>query len=359
MQQVLKNRIALVVIGRNEGAHLAECLAGPNGQSLRVVYVDSGSTDNSVEIARAAGVAVIELDDSAPYTAARGRNAGFAWVQENHPDIKLVQFVDGDCVLMDDWLAKGTDLLSKEMGLAAVCGRVRERYPTQTIYNRLCDAEFTRSPGEVAHCGGIFMVRTEAFQSVGGFNAALPAGEEPEFCLRLRHAGWRLWRLADEMALHDSNLTRFNQWWKRTERSGFAYAIGRALHGGKPEYFCVKECRSICFWGVIFPLVIAILALPTGGWSLLLVLLYLKPLLGGIRAQSKAGQSLFDSALYAGACILAKLPQAIGVFKGGRAHRRARLAASKEQHHQTDKAPTTENTMQNRFWSSQACEHGN
>jgi len=47
-------KIGLVVIGRNEGERLARCLASvraiPHG-----VYVDSGSTDGSVELARKEG----------------------------------------------------------------------------------------------------------------------------------------------------------------------------------------------------------------------------------------------------------------------------------------------------------------
>lgn len=65
-----------VVIGRNEGERLQRCLASLPADA-RIVYVDSGSDDDSVLYARRRGIDVIELDRTTPFTAARARNAGF------------------------------------------------------------------------------------------------------------------------------------------------------------------------------------------------------------------------------------------------------------------------------------------
>jgi len=66
----------IVVIGRNEGERLRACFDALPGDASCVVYVDSGSTDGSVELARARGIHVVELDMSVPFTAARSRNEG-------------------------------------------------------------------------------------------------------------------------------------------------------------------------------------------------------------------------------------------------------------------------------------------
>ena len=66
-----------------------------------IVYVDSGSNDGSVQRARHLGADVIELDMRVPFTAARARNVGFRRLREISPDIEYVQFVDGDCELID------------------------------------------------------------------------------------------------------------------------------------------------------------------------------------------------------------------------------------------------------------------
>jgi glycosyltransferase involved in cell wall biosynthesis len=73
------SRIGAVAIGRNEGERLLRCLKSLMEQlpsDVPVVYVDSGSTDDSVETAKSLGAQVIELDLSVPFTAARGRNVG-------------------------------------------------------------------------------------------------------------------------------------------------------------------------------------------------------------------------------------------------------------------------------------------
>ncbi|BCX09174.1 MAG: hypothetical protein KatS3mg066_3033 [Fischerella sp.] len=61
--------IGVVVIGRNEGKRLHQCLLSVIAKGITVVYVDSGSTDASVALARFLGVHVVELDLSIPFTA--------------------------------------------------------------------------------------------------------------------------------------------------------------------------------------------------------------------------------------------------------------------------------------------------
>ena len=54
---------------------------------------------------------VIDLDMSVPFTAARARNAGFRRLREMVTDLAYVQFVDGDCELIDG-LARDARALS-------------------------------------------------------------------------------------------------------------------------------------------------------------------------------------------------------------------------------------------------------
>jgi glycosyltransferase involved in cell wall biosynthesis len=71
------SKVGIVAIGRNEGERLRKCLQSVIECAALVVYVDSGSTDNSVAMARGIGSDVIELDMRVPFTAARARNIGF------------------------------------------------------------------------------------------------------------------------------------------------------------------------------------------------------------------------------------------------------------------------------------------
>src|SRR5262245_32426939 len=184
------SELGVVAIGRNEGERLRRCLTSLSGQGLTIVYVDSGSEDGSVELAQSMGADVVELDMSRPFTAARARNQGAERLREVDPRARFVQFIDGDCELAEGWLEKARRALEEHPRVAVVCGRLRERDPEISVYNRLADLEWDTPIGEAKACGGIAMIRLDAFEEAGGFNPAVIAGEEPELCLRLRRNGW-------------------------------------------------------------------------------------------------------------------------------------------------------------------------
>jgi len=218
----MRQQVGAVAIGRNEGERLKQCLESLRRDLDRVVYVDSGSIDGSVDLARSLQVEVVELDLGQPFTAARARNAGFARLLENNPELAFVQFVDGDCELRPTWLPAALAYLRDHKQVAIACGRRRERFPQATPYNQLCDLEWDTPVGETQACGGDFLVHVEAFRQVGGFQEDLIAGEEPDLCFRLRRHAWKIARLDEEMTLHDAAMTRMGQWWQRSKRSGYA-----------------------------------------------------------------------------------------------------------------------------------------
>ncbi|CAN5803215.1 hypothetical protein BH23PLA1_BH23PLA1_22810 [soil metagenome] len=310
------NTIGIVIIGRNEGERLRRCLDSTVGRGEVVVYVDSGSTDGSVELARALGAEVVELDLSTPFTAARARNAGADRLLQIAPNVSFIQFVDGDCELVAGWLDRASNQLEAHPDWAVVSGRLREREPERSIYNRLADLEWDTPLGEAEACGGIAMIRTSAFQEVGGFDPKIAAGEEPELCLRMRQRGWKIWRIEAEMARHDIAMTRFGQWWRRTVRAGYAYAEGAARHGRTPQRHWVRESRSIAFWGIVLPLIALALAWPTKGASLALLLVGYALLYQRVQGHRlRHGNSPTEARLYASYCLLGKFPQALGLLR--------------------------------------------
>ncbi len=296
-----------VVIGRNEGARLVACLGSLSGRVRRVVYVDSGSTDGSVAAAQAAGAQVVALDMGRPFTAARARNAGLAALAGDAPD--LVQLVDGDCIVDPGWIPAAAAFLVAHPQVGVVCGRRRERFPEASVYNRLADAEWDTPVGQAAACGGDALMRYPAVAAVGGYRENLIAGEEPELCLRLRRAGWQVWRLDAEMTLHDAAMTRLSQWWKRSRRAGHAFAEGAALHGAGPERHWVAETRRALVWGAVLPGV-AVLGAAVHPASLALLLAWPLQVLRLARRWG-GGRAAWERALFT---VLGKLPEAQGVL---------------------------------------------
>jgi GT2 family glycosyltransferase len=301
----------VVIIGRNEGARLKRCLASISASAATVVYVDSGSTDGSPQWARAQGAIVVELDMNRPFTAARARNEGFRRLRDSAPGLQFVQFVDGDCEVVSGWLEAAQAFLHGNPRAAVVCGRRRERFPDRSIYNLLCDQEWNTPLGRARTCGGDAMMRGDVLNEVGGYRDGLIAGEEPELCVRLRAAGWEVWRIAQEMTLHDAAMTRFGQWWKRAQRGGHAFAEGAWLHGAPPERHGVSQTLRALAWGVLLPLGIAVLASLNRAW-LLLVLAYPLQVIRlmlreGITEPARRWRALF--------LVLAQFPQAQGVLQ--------------------------------------------
>ena len=305
--------LGAVVIGRNEGQRLLRCLRSLEG--TEVVYVDSGSTDGSQALAQGMGVEVVELDMSTPFTAARARNAGFARLCERCPQARFVMFVDGDCEVVEGWMQRAEERLLERADLAAVCGRRRERYPERSIYNALCDLEWDSPLGEARACGGDVMIRIEALKDVGGYRDDLIAGEEPEMCVRLRAAGWKIERLDAEMTLHDANMTRFSQWWQRAVRAGHAFAEGAHLHGAPPERHLVRESRRAVVYGAVVPALALGGAPLTLGMSLSLLYAYPYTALRAYQYGRGRGWSSKSAALYSASCTIGKFPEAQGVLR--------------------------------------------
>lgn len=246
-------KIAAVLIGKNEGERLIKSLDSVVGQFHQVIYVDSGSTDNSIEEAQQRGAKTVSLDITKPFTAARARNKGVAAIDGN---VDYIQFLDGDCILEPAWVENAGSFLSKNDNVAAVNGILAELDVDASIYNRMCGIEWAMEPGQIDAIAGVSLFRASAFDRVGGFNPDVSAGEEGELCLRLRNKGWAFWNLDVPMARHDAAIHDFGTWWRRCVRHGKAISLEQRLHGDNPEYKNSKTIHRAFFWAAILPTLI-------------------------------------------------------------------------------------------------------
>ncbi|MDQ1453504.1 MAG: hypothetical protein QOK38_3370 [Acidobacteriaceae bacterium] len=263
---IAPNQVAVVVIGRNEGERLRACLTSVLAMDyphhlLDILYVDSASTDNSVALAETLGVRTIVLDG--PTTAARGRNAG--WTRTTAP---FVLFLDGD-TLLDPAFVRNALPHFEDPSIAGVFGDRREMRTADSIYNALFDLDWNTQPGFTLFFGGDALVRREALVDVDGYNERLIAGEEPEMCRRMRERGYFILHVAEPMTRHDLAMHSFAQYWRRSLRTGHAYAEISALYSNTADPLWSAESHHNVirglFW-LVAPPACAVTAIALRSW---------------------------------------------------------------------------------------------
>jgi len=199
--------VVFVIIGRNEGEHLQRCfssvlLASQEalrcGLICRAVYVDSQSTDNSVELARQNGVPVLysHPDYGTPSNA---RNTGVILTKSTY-----LMFIDGDMELSSEWVVNGVNFLLNNQKAAGVSGlRNDMRLSNHKI---ILIENYYKTQKEVSivnsDVGGAYLYRRSALEAVGGFEPELPCNEEAVLCCELRSIGWELYRIKVPMIVH-------------------------------------------------------------------------------------------------------------------------------------------------------------
>jgi len=269
--------LSVVIIGRNEGQRLERCIltaqAIEGWSPKEVVYVDSGSTDGSLELAARLGATALPLPPG-PFTAARARNHGW-----RHSTGDMILFLDGDTILDADFPLAALDSIRQEPTNAASWGHRREVCPCLSVYVRVLDLDWVYPPGETLFFGGDVLVRRAALEAVNGFDESLIAGEEPEMCRRMRNLGWRIQHIDVPMTLHDLAITRFSQYWRRSQRAGYAFASVSSRFRNTADPFWSEDAarnrKRGLFWMLSPVIALVLSAILLSPWPLTLWLLFL------------------------------------------------------------------------------------
>ncbi len=318
MSDLLTN-LGIVLIGRNERAHLKRAIDSLPLGINSVIYVDSGSADGSAEYIEAQHFPVHRLSSDKPFSAARARQEGFEILLTRFPYVEWVQFIDGDCALCEGWVESALEYLKNNPRVGVVCGMLEETAPYTSIFNRMNSLHWkTAQIGDITACGGIFMTHKAIFSSVGGFNTRLLTGEEAEFCGRVRAMEFKVVRLNKKMAQHDSALVTFSAWWRRAVWGGRGDAQRIDLIGknsGIPEF---RKYKSSLLWAFWVPLLSITGAILSTIWTIALILpitgigTYLLILFKIMHDRKSLGDEVGDALLYSALCILRKFPYLFG-----------------------------------------------
>lgn len=321
--------VSVVIIGRNEGQRLQRCLESVQqarwaGLRHEIWYVDSRSTDDSVALAQACGVHTLVLPEG-PLCAAKARNLGWQTAQG-----EFILFLDGDTELHPDFVTQALQALDNR-ALCAAWGHRRESHPQQSLYTRVLDLDWIYPPGITPYFGGDVLVRRSALAQVGGFDATLNAGEEPELCARLRARGWQILHLDVPMTRHDLAVRSFKAYARRCYRSGIAYAEVSHRMQALGDALWQHESRRDRWHGLLYlaapVLLLLAFALHVLAGTLLAALGLVVLLRSAWRCRARAGGRVLLALQYAVHSHAQKIPALFGQLAWQRAHaRRQRLA---------------------------------
>ena len=242
---------SVIVIGKNEEAHLGACLrsvqaAAAEVGAAEIVYVDSASTDGSVAIAQSLGVRVLSLRPDWKHTPAAGRYIGF-----HHTTGELLMFVDGDCVIEREWLSRALAYFA-EPEVAGVAGFLNDL----DTHGRTIPfvGERARAVKTLTTLRGIAAYRRTALEQAGPFNPHLRSEEEAELALRLRRAGWKLLHLPYQMGFHHRGIPQL-QAMLRNLRLGRVSGVGLtwryACQRGQGWQFCREQLGTTMLFGLL------------------------------------------------------------------------------------------------------------
>ncbi|MCK4951686.1 MAG: glycosyltransferase [Gammaproteobacteria bacterium] len=263
------------MIGLNEEEQIGACLDAVKhcvGSAVgKIIYVDSGSADRSMEIARNKGVEVIEIENTF-------RSPGFARnIGLEHVKTEYVLFLDGDMILDSDFIVSARTYFTDET-IACVSGPIRERYPHKNIYHRgLCVDWTVKEEGTQVTPSGGGLFRVDHLRMVGGYNYEIPAGEEIDLKNRLVDINLKLVGISKVMAEHDLDMNSVRDLIARAGREGRlqAYALLHPENSSIARYkrLAVKNDIMVLFFIIALVVIVINNMWTVGGWILLAAVL--------------------------------------------------------------------------------------
>lgn len=196
------NKLAVVLITKNQAWNIERLIESvlrstAGVASSEVWLVDSASTDCTVELAKQYPVNILRLRPDLPLTPAAGRYVGYSYSQSQY-----VLFLDGDMELYPDWLEGAFHTMEDDSTVGAVTGDVIDCPIPAAEFRGPLKRTGNGEAMEVDRCGGAAMYRHAALEQTGTFNPYLCSDEEPELCLRLRCAGYRIIQLRHAIVNH-------------------------------------------------------------------------------------------------------------------------------------------------------------
>ena len=278
--------ISAIVIGKNEGARLDACMSSIRSAmgvlAHEIIYVDSRSSDDSVERAKAHGARCYVLG-AQKTTAGLGRYVG---TQEAKGEYLL--FLDGDMQLQKGFCEKAMMAMAQR-SYDGCTGIRKDIYLKNGEIVGENDNYFgCRAERIVPEFGGALFIKKEALEKAGGWSPDTIACEEAELHARLKAHKLQIAELPVNMIIHTDAV--------REDRGVLGVALSRrrlgegqalrcAMAAGQANAYITHENEKFLLYSIDWMCVILLAVL--GVWGFLGVLFFQMAQLGRFMSQKR------------------------------------------------------------------------
>ncbi|GAB4011986.1 glycosyltransferase family A protein [Spirosoma migulaei] len=217
--------VSVIMPVYNAERFVAEAIASVLNQgieSVEIICVDDGSTDQSAAIVQSFGPVVryYRQENQGPAAA---RNNAFSFVRG-----QFVTFLDNDDLFPAYKLTRQLALFEADPSLEVVFGKTQYVFLDGSNPERFHFPDQTQTVWNILLGAGLF--RTDVFHRIGLFNEELKIGEDLDWYNRAKEQGVHIQTTDDVMLLyrhHDTNYTRDQDLVKSTLLKAIKYSLDR------------------------------------------------------------------------------------------------------------------------------------
>lgn len=206
MNDIELPNVSLVVIGKNEANNLEDTFNAIlkmdyPPEKIEIIYVDTGSADQSVTIARKYAHRVFVESSNWP-TSGLARNRGL--VEAKH---EIIHFIDGDISISKEYLKQAVKSILRP-DVDAVTGYFVEKR-TDKFFNRIMDIRRDDINHQERFCestnGGGTYLKSKLLR-VNGYDERILKGQESDLGIRYRAKGFKILFIDQIQGVHNFDI---------------------------------------------------------------------------------------------------------------------------------------------------------
>lgn len=248
--------VSVIIKTLNEEKRIAaaieHALAALETVGGEVIVADSGSSDQTIEIASRYPVVIAQISPPALPSCGIGPQLGFQYSR-----YEQICLLDGDMLLDRDFLEIAAQFLADNPQVAGVTGHVQEMLTSNLEYSRRVTRNAPENRiGTIDRMNGGGLYRRSAIDTVGYLSDRnLHGYEEFDLGIRLRSAGWKLHRLDRRFVQHFGHTLNSYRLLVRRWKSKYLQGIGELLRAsvGRPYFFQLfEELPELKLWALVY-----------------------------------------------------------------------------------------------------------